>query len=142
MRDQRKAFVGFAIIGVVGFGVDAAVVAIAVRGLGFSPYQARLCSYLFAVATTWWLNRRYTFRSTAPPLREFLAFLLANAFGASINLLVYAGIIAWRGSAGWMPILAVAVGSLAGLSTNFLFSSKVVFRERPVAPPRSTHLDP
>jgi putative flippase GtrA len=134
MRDQRKAFLGFAIIGVVGFGVDAAVVAIAVHVLGFSPYQARLCSYLFAVATTWWLNRRYTFRSTAPPFREFLAFLLANAFGASI--------IAWRGSAGWLPIFAVAVGSLAGLSINFLFSSKVVFRERPVAPVRPSQLDP
>jgi putative flippase GtrA len=116
---------------VVGFGVDAGVVAIVVHLLNVGPYQARLCSYLFAVATTWWLNRRYTFRSTAPPLREFVAFLLANAFGASINLLVYAGIIAWRGSAGWLPIVAVAAGSLAGLSTNFLFSSKVVFPERP-----------
>jgi hypothetical protein len=41
--------------------------------------------------------------------------------------LVYAAIIAWRGADGWMPVIAVGAGSLAGLSTNFFLSSKVVF---------------
>jgi putative flippase GtrA len=127
MRTRREQFLRFAFIGVIGFGVDAAVVAVLVRLLAVGPYQARLCSYFFAVATTWWLNRRFTFHSTRPPGREFVAFLVANAFGAGINLLVYAAIIAWRGADGWMPVIAVGAGSLAGLSTNFFLSSKVVF---------------
>jgi putative flippase GtrA len=127
MRNGRRRFFRFAFIGVIGFGVDAAAVAVFVRLLGVGPYQARLGSYFFAVATTWWLNRRFTFHSTSPPGREFVAFLVANAFGAMINLLVYAAIIAWRGAGGWMPVIGVAAGSLAGLSTNFLLSSKVVF---------------
>jgi putative flippase GtrA len=127
MRARREQFFRFAFIGVIGFGVDAGVVAVLVRLLAVGPYQARLCSYFFAVATTWWLNRRFTFHSTSPPGREFVTFLIANAFGAMINLLVYAAIIAWRGAAGWTPVIAVGVGSLAGLSTNFFLSSKVVF---------------
>jgi len=127
MQEGHRRFFRFAFIGVIGFVVDSAVVAILVRLLAVGPYQARLCSYFFAVTATWWLNRRFTFHSSSPPLPEFLTFLVANAFGAMINLLVYAAIIAWRGAAGWMPVLGVAVGSLAGLSTNFFLSSKVVF---------------
>jgi putative flippase GtrA len=127
MRSLRGQFFRFAVVGVAGFVVDAGVVAILVRLLSAGAYQARICSYFFAVSTTWWLNRRFTFHSASPPAREFVAFLLANAFGAMINLSVYAGIIAWRGSAGWMPVIAVAIGSLAGLCTNFVLSRKVVF---------------
>ena len=130
MRSRQSLFIGFAIIGVIGFVVDAGVVAILVRGLGRGAYHARLCSYFFAVTTTWWLNRRFNFRSESPPAREFAAFLLTNAFGAAINLSLYAAIIAWFGASGWIPVAAVAAGSLAGLSINFLLSSRLVFSRR------------
>jgi putative flippase GtrA len=134
MARRHQQFLRFALVGVAGFIVDAGVVALLVRGLSVGAYQARPCSYLFAVATTWWLNRRFTFHSSSPPLKEFLAFLVANAFGAIINLLVYAAIIAWRGAAGWTPVIAVAAGSLAGLFTNFFLSSRVVFSKRQQVP--------
>jgi putative flippase GtrA len=134
MRSRSELFIRFALVGVVGFLVDAGVVAILVRLLGVGPYPARACSYLFAVTTTWSLNRQFTFESSSPPFREFLAFLLTNGLGATINLLVYAVLIAWRGSAGLMPVIGVAVGSLAGLLVNFVFSSKLVFSKRGAAP--------
>jgi putative flippase GtrA len=127
MPNHCGRFFRFAIVGVIGFGVDAGVVAALIRVLAVDAYQARICSYFFAAATTWWLNRRFTFHSASPPAREFLTFLLANAFGALINLGVYSAIIAWRGSGGWIPVIAVAIGSLAGLFTNFFLSSKLVF---------------
>jgi putative flippase GtrA len=133
MRSRRELFIRFALVGVIGFLVDASVVAVLVPLLGVGPYQARLCSYLFAVTTTWWLNRQFTFESSSPPVREFLAFLITNALGATINLLVYAAIIAWRGATGLIPVIAVAAGSLAGLVINFVFSSKVVFSKRRAA---------
>ena len=129
-RSRRELFVRFASIGVVGFLVDAAVVAALVRGFGVGAYQARPFSYLFAVTTTWWLNRQFTFASRNPKVREYLTFIVTNAFGAGINLLAYAALIAWRGSGGWNPIIGVAVGSVAGLFSNFFLSSKVVFRRR------------
>jgi putative flippase GtrA len=134
MPSRQEQFLRFALVGVAGFIVDAGVVALLVRGLSVGAYAARPCSYLFAVATTWWLNRRFTFHSSSPPLKEFAAFLVANAFGAIINLLVYAAIIAWRGAAGWTPVIAVATGSLAGLFTNFFLSSTLVFSKRAGAP--------
>jgi len=115
MPNHCGRFFRFAIVGVIGFGVDAGVVAALIRVLAVDAYQARICSYFFAAATTWWLNRRFTFHSASPPAREFLTFLLASA------------IIAWRGSGGWIPVIAVAIGSLAGLFTNFFLSSKLVF---------------
>jgi putative flippase GtrA len=127
VRGRPELFIRFALVGVIGFVVDAGVVAFLVRVLGIGAYQARLGSYLAAVTTTWWLNRQFTFESKSAPLRQFIAFLLTNSFGAGINLAVYAGIIAWRGSAGWIPIMAVGAGSLAGLGCNFIFSSKLVF---------------
>ena len=127
MANRRLQFLRFAAVGVAGFAADAGAVALLVRGLGVGPYEARVGSYLCAVTTTWWLNRHFTFHSTSPPLREFIAFLLANSLGACLNLGVYAGIIAWRGSGGWIPVMAVGAGSCAGLCANFLMSSKMVF---------------
>jgi putative flippase GtrA len=130
VQERQRQFFRFAAIGVIGFMVDAGVIALLVRVMDVGAYQARLPSYFFAVATTWWFNRRFTFGSTRPPLREFLEFVAANAFGAAINLGAYATLIAWLGSSGWIPIAAVAVGSLAGLTTNFMLSSRVVFSAR------------
>ena len=130
MQERRRQFFRFAAIGVIGFVVDAGVIALLVRVMGLGAYQARLVSYFFAVATTWWFNRRFTFGSTRPPLREFLEFVAANAFGATINLGAYAAIVSWQGSSGWIPIAGVAIGSLAGLTTNFMLSSRVVFSTR------------
>jgi putative flippase GtrA len=127
MLKRYGRFLRFALVGVAGFLVDAAVVAVLIRVLAIGPYQARIGSYLFAVSTTWWLNRRFTFRSTRPPARELATFILTNAFGAMVNLAVYAAIIAWFGSGGWIPVIAVAIGSLMGLCINFLLSSKIVF---------------
>jgi putative flippase GtrA len=127
MPNRRVQFLRFAAVGVAGFVADAGAVTLLVRGLGVGPYEARVGSYLCAVTTTWWLNRHFTFHSTSPPLREFVAFLLANSLGAFLNLGVYAAIIAWQGSAGWIPVVAVAAGSFAGLCANFLMSSKMVF---------------
>jgi putative flippase GtrA len=130
MLGRYERFLRFALVGVAGFLVDASVVAVLIRVFAIGPYQARIGSYLFAVTTTWWLNRRFTFRSTSPPARELAAFALTNALGALVNLSVYAAIIAWCGSLGWIPVAAVAVGSLMGLCINFLLSSKIVFSAR------------
>lgn len=138
MQERRRQFLRFAAIGVIGFAVDAGVVALLVRVLGWGAYQARPVSYVCAVATTWWLNRRFTFASKRPPLREFLQFVAANTLGAAINLGAYVAILAWLGSSGWIPIAAVAVGSLAGLAMNFTLSSRVVFAARRLRKPAVT----
>ncbi len=54
-------FGAFAVVGAVGFLVDAGVLTALVNGLGANPYAARAVSFPAAVTATWWLNRRWTF---------------------------------------------------------------------------------
>lgn len=130
-----RQFLRFALAGVVGFVVDAAVL-YAALGLGLGYYLGRVLSFLAAAFTTWQINRRYTFRPQAAEdrFREWLRYLLAMLGGGVINYGVYALIIynAPRGS--WTPLLAVAAGSVAGLVVNFLSAKFWVFGKRRRAP--------
>ena len=54
-----REFLLFAAVGVVGFGVDVAVLYLVAPLLGW--YGARVLSFIAAATATWALNRRYTF---------------------------------------------------------------------------------
>jgi len=68
MRLRRVA--KFAVVGGVGFAIDAGVLTLAVRELS-SVYTARAVSFACAVLVTWVLNRLYVFD---PDKRASLAF--------------------------------------------------------------------
>jgi putative flippase GtrA len=128
VEEGQRRFVSFAVVGVVGFVVDASVVWMAIHWLKIGPYVARIGSYLAAATVTWWLNRTFTFRSTSPAQSEFVKFLIGNSLGAALNFAIYSAIIAFFGAANWLPVAAVAAGSLAGLCVNFVVSSNFVFQ--------------
>ena len=119
----------FSIVGTIGFVVDTAVLYLCVFGIGFGLYSGRMVSYLAAASTTWYLNRRLTFADAdkTRPAREWLRFLLANAFGGLINYAVYAVLINISNLCTSYPVIGVAVGSLTGLAFNFTVSKKLVF---------------
>src|SRR6185437_12886929 len=60
----RRQFLRFALAGVVGFVVDAAVL-YALLALGLGYYLGRVFSFLAAAFTTWQINRRHTFAARA-----------------------------------------------------------------------------
>jgi len=122
----------FAVAGTVGFVVDASVLALGMKGLGLGPHAGRFLSFAVAMIFTWQLNRRFTFRSNAPPLPEFARFVATNSVGAAVNLGAYAVVIAVLGAGGFVPQLGVAAGSLCGMVVNYILSSWLVFR-RPTA---------
>jgi putative flippase GtrA len=130
-RLWQAEFMRFAVVGTAAFGVDTAVLYLALwAGLGL--YSGRIVSYLVAATFTWYGNRRMTFASHAhgaPAIAaEWARFLLANLAGGAVNYATYAAVIAWVPIARIHPVLAVAVGSLAGMSVNFAASKFVVFR--------------
>lgn len=124
----RRQFLRFAIAGVIGFVVDAAVL-YALHALGSGYYLGRVFSFLAAAFTTWQINRRYTFAAQAggDSLREWLRYLLAMLGGGLINYGVYALIVYTAPEEPWVPLLAVAAGSIAGLAANFLSAKLWVF---------------
>ena len=119
----------FGMVGVVGLGVDIAVLYLAMAGMGLGPYGGRAVSFLAAATTTWALNRNFTFRGQhdGTLLRQWAKFITANSVGGAINYLTYAALIAGTATVAAHPFLGVAAGSVAGMAFNFAASKALVF---------------
>lgn len=127
-RPGLRQFVSFALVGVLGFGVDASVLYAGLK-LGLGLDSGRVVSYLAAVTATWALNRRFTFgASRRHPLIEWARFAATQLSGAVVNLGTYFALVSVSGLVDRFPILGVAAGSLAGLTLNFTVARLYVFR--------------
>jgi putative flippase GtrA len=77
---------------------------------------------------TWLLNRRWTFNDRSrSPARQWAWFLAANSCGGFVNYGVYAFLVLHSNALANYPVLAVAIGSISGLTINFLLSKYLVF---------------
>ena len=123
----------FAMIGALGFFVDAGVLWLATGYLSADLYSGRVASYLAAATFTWALNRHFTFlhASRRRAFFQWLRFLGVNLGGGVVNYSTYALLITFtplKEMPLWLgPTIAVGVGSLAGLVVNFTASSRFVF---------------
>ena len=125
-----RQFALFCVAGGLAFIVDAGVVQAMTSGLGADPYVARLLSFLCAVTTTWWFNRRYTFANAAAEggPGQWLRYVGTQLGGFSVNYAVYAALLwLWPVAYRW-PVIGVAAGSVAGLVVNFALARRFVFR--------------
>lgn len=117
MISQLARFAG---VGAVGFVVDVLVLyGLLWASLGY--LVGRLGSFLCAVWVTWRLNRRYTFRarSRQSRFREWLDYLFASLGGGAVNLGTYTLVMDAFPHHFVLPLIAVGLGSLAGLIVNF-----------------------
>ena len=122
-------FVQFGVVGVAGFVVDTAVVYATRDWAGL--YLAGVLAYAVAVTTTWWLNRVWTFRglgNIGPRHRQWLRFVVASLPGLCLNLGSYFALVATVALCAIHPVIAIAVGAVAGMFANFVLSRAVVFR--------------
>ena len=131
----RRQFLHFCVAGTLGFLVDAGLVQALVWS-GVGPYLARVASVALAILTTFTYNRRVTFhdRSGGALAPAFGRYLLGNAAGLSVNYAAYAALVASIPLARSWPVLAVAVGSVAGMLVNFAAARHFVFVPGPQDP--------
>ncbi len=132
MHLRAREILSFALVGCVGFCVDAGTVVLLTRRTGLDLVSAKAVGFSLAVSATWALNRRFTFAKRAHPrwLCEWLRYVWANGLGGVVNNGVYlVAIFASQGLA-QQPALAVALGSVAGMSFNYGVSRWWVFRNR------------
>lgn len=124
----------FAMAGGVGYLVDAGVLLLTAPYAG--PYFGRILSFCSAVLATWLMNRALAFRHQRSGLslwREFLRYFAVCLGGGSVNLAVYSLLVFLFDWSGWWLLVAVGVGSLAGMGVNFVLSKRFVFRRSPAA---------
>lgn len=128
-KSTVSQFLRFGIAGGIGFVVDVAVLYLALAA-GANFYLGRGLSFLCAVFATWQVNRNFAFKPSGALSRwqEWWRYLLAMLGGGVINYLCSAIAVALLPPGAMAPMMGVAIGSVAGMSVNFISSRLFVFR--------------
>lgn len=124
----------FAVVGTIGFIVDATVLKLYLISVENDPILGRAVSFPIAVTVTWLLNRQFTFSQGAKKYSslfgEWSSYLLVNAFGFIINLCVFMLVIFTIDTAKLHPIFTLGFASLIAMFFNYFGSKHWVFRVR------------
>tara|TARA_B100001059_G_scaffold233041_1_gene272205 strand:+ start:2557 stop:3030 length:474 start_codon:yes stop_codon:yes gene_type:complete len=136
LQSQHKIF-RFATVGVGGFVVDCAVFVLLHYLIGLTLMSARIGAFIVAATTTWFGNRVLTFDckeqgSWSDKLIQWQKFMLSASISAIPNLLCFQLVMQLLPEFTGAAFVAMAVGILVGMVTNYLFSQHWVFaREAP-----------
>lgn len=118
----------FILVGVTGSVIDLLSFRLLLLSLTF-PLARGLAIW---VAMTWnfYLNRRlaFSYARRGPIIRQYLLFCLACSLGALINWAVSIGLGRSSPFFAHFPVLAAAIGIVAGTGFNYALSSGIVFR--------------
>ncbi len=122
----------FAFSGTVGFVVDSTLLQVLAKGLGVEVHLARVGSFLVALTCTWLINRHFTFQREPGRhslLGEWLRYFVSSLMGGLTNYAAFAVSLAVSPFIHEHLVLAVAIGSLAGMCVNYALYSRFVFRK-------------
>lgn len=127
-----RQFALFCVSGVIATAIDAGLTQAWVSLAGLDPWSARALAAPVAMTATWLFNRSITFRAPASDSlwREWMGYCLTQLSGLGLNLGLYALLVAISDTAARWPMLAVAVGSVAGLVANYAGAKHLVFAAR------------
>ena len=119
-------FARFAVVGGIGFIVDAGILALLLASTPLNPLAARIASVGGALAVTWALNRHLTFSpSSRGPLREGTRYGGVGLASSLFNYLVYASLLLVVPA--MPPLGALVIASLAAMGFSFFGYSRLVF---------------
>lgn len=120
-------FLKFAVVGGVGFMVDALLMLVFSSFLSLSV--ARGGAFWVAATTTWLGNRYFTFQSKNPQRKaEWGKFMLAACISFVPNWGTFWLITQYFPHSEYHVILLMVPGIALGMVTNFLFSQFWVFK--------------
>ena len=119
---QLLTFSGVGLVAAVAhYGVLIALV----EGFGMAPVIATLWGFLAGAGVSYYLNRRYTFRSDRPHRAAAPRFLAVSVGGFLLN-----GIVMWVLNESWgvQYLIAQVIATLIVLSWNFSVNRLWTFR--------------
>jgi putative flippase GtrA len=119
-----RALGKFGVVGGTGFAIEAVLMTVLTH-FGWTPWQARIPSFLTAVLATWVLNRTYTFAGRGLERRsvEALFYIGIQLCGAGVNLAIFALCLLQWPRLLQMPVIPLAIGASGGFAFNFLASN-------------------
>jgi putative flippase GtrA len=124
---EAARFLRFALVGGIGFVIDAGLLALLHYGVGLDPYSSRLISISASAFTTWRLNRSLTFgASDRSQANEGLRYALVAAATAGFNYAVYAALL--LAFSALAPIAAAVVATCAAMFFSYAGYSRLVFQ--------------
>lgn len=112
----------FALTGMLGFLVDAGLMALLHAGWQVHPVFARCVSFPVALTVTWLVNRRWVFawsRQTGVTT-EYARYVVVQVTGAALNLTIFTGLIYTLPPLMAAPVLALAIAAVGSLVLNYL----------------------
>ncbi|WP_123924087.1 GtrA family protein [Vibrio crassostreae] len=129
---SHHKIVRFAVVGVGGFVVDCAVFTLLHYIVGLPLMTARIGSFIAAATTTWFGNRVLTFEfrgegNWSEKLIQWQKFMFSASISAVPNLLCFKLMTELLPAFTGAVFIAMAVGILVGMVTNYLFSQYWVF---------------
>ena len=119
-------FLRFAVIGGIGFVVDAFALVALLLWTPLGPFSGRLVSIGIALAVTWLLNRMLTFGPSSRHVAvEGARYGGVGIASAAVNYAAYSVLVI---AVPWLPIVAtLAIASIVAMGFSFLGYSRLVF---------------
>jgi putative flippase GtrA len=128
-RRTAREVMSFLAVGAAGFVIESIILTALTQFAGWSPWHARIPSFLTAVPVTWALNRRHTFPNRGLQRSSLEVFLYGTiqGGGAAINLLIFGATLAMLPTLARLPVIPLAIGALGGFVFNYSISSKLLY---------------
>ncbi|MDN5929317.1 MAG: GtrA family protein [Hyphomicrobiales bacterium] len=121
-----KKPLGFALVGGIGFAVDAAVLMLLLGTTSLDPFSARLISVAVALSATWMLNRYITFGPSSRALiTEGARYGGVGMATSLINYCIYSALLLTFSA--MPPLVALVLASSAAMVLSYLGYSRLVF---------------
>ena len=131
LRKNRTTLFAYAVVGSIGFVVDASLLTVLTTWFSVGLLPARCVSFSAATVATWLLNRTAVFpRSNlddACLAEEYGRYLPIQVSGALTNLAVFFVLIEISPALGRTPVLPLAAGALAALAVTYGGARRFVF---------------
>ncbi len=122
----------FAIVGIVGFLVDAGLLTFLVKKCFYNVYRARLISFSLATLITWYLNSRFVFKINhhGSFMVRYGKYMAVQIGGSLTNLLIFTCVIETYQFLESYPIIPLSIGAIFGFVFNFTGARFWVFRSK------------
>ncbi|EKO3856226.1 GtrA family protein [Vibrio harveyi] len=121
----------FAMVGGVGFIVDTLIFMVLFQWAGVELMIARGLAFCVAATTTWLGNRCLTFSQSTKDraFNQWKKFMLSASISALPNFAVFKVTTLLLGTQGTTVYIALVMGILAGMVSNYLLSMHWVFQQ-------------